>query len=73
MPQDERHAVTEDNSPPQAATLTLRVAEACVEDIGHAVARLAPIDLQRIGAQAGDVLKLTGNTIALGALFRRAG
>ena len=48
-----------------AAPLTLRVAEARVEDIGHAVARLAPADLQRIGAQAGDVLKITGGTVAV--------
>ncbi len=45
------------------ATLTLRVAEARVEDIGRAVARLAPADLLRLGAQAGDVLKITGGTI----------
>ncbi len=48
-----------------AVPLTLRVAEARVEDIGHAVARLAPADLQRIGAQAGDVLKITGGTVAV--------
>jgi transitional endoplasmic reticulum ATPase len=65
MPQDARHAVTENNSPPHTATLTLRVTEACVEDIGHAVARLAPADLQRIGVQVGDVLKITGNTTAV--------
>ncbi len=46
-------------------TLTLRVAEARVEDIGHAIARLAPADLRRIGARAGDVLKITGGTIAV--------
>ena len=49
-----------------AATLTVRVAEARVEDIGHAVARLAPGDLLRIGARAGDVLKITGGTIGFG-------
>ena len=49
-----------------AATLTLRVAEARVEDIGHAVARLAPADLQRLGARAGDVLKISGGTVAVG-------
>jgi transitional endoplasmic reticulum ATPase len=47
------------------ATLTLRVAEARVEDIGRAVARLAPADLLRLGAQAGDVLKITGGTIGV--------
>jgi transitional endoplasmic reticulum ATPase len=47
------------------SSVTLRVAEACVSDIGHAVARLAPADLERIGAAAGDVLKITGATIAV--------
>jgi len=47
------------------ATLALRVAEARVEDIGRAVARLAPADLLRLGARAGDVLKITGGTIGV--------
>jgi len=49
-----------------AATLKLRVAEARVEDIGRAVARLAPIDLQRMGARAGDVVKIAGSAVAVG-------
>jgi transitional endoplasmic reticulum ATPase len=48
-----------------AAAVTLRVAEARVEDIAHAVARLAPADLARMGAQDGDVLKITGRTVAV--------
>jgi transitional endoplasmic reticulum ATPase len=48
-----------------AATVTLRVAEARVEDIGHALARLAPTDLTRIGARVGDVLKITGGTVSV--------
>ena len=48
-----------------AAGLTLRVAEARIEDIGHAIARLAPADLTRIGARPGDVLKITGGTVAV--------
>jgi transitional endoplasmic reticulum ATPase len=48
-----------------AATLTFRVAEARVEDVGHAIARLAPSDLRRMGAQAGDVLKIAGGTIGV--------
>jgi transitional endoplasmic reticulum ATPase len=44
------------------ATITLRVAEARVEDVGRAIARLAPADMQRIGAKAGDVVKITGST-----------
>ena len=50
---------------PQAATVTLRVAEARVEDIGHAIARLASADLVRVGARPGDVLKITGRTVAV--------
>ncbi len=48
-----------------AAAVTLRVAEARVEDIGYAVARLAPADLVRIGAHPGDVVKITGGTVAV--------
>jgi len=48
-----------------AATVMLRVAEARVEDIGHAIARIAPADLLRMGARAGDVLKITGGTIGV--------
>ena len=48
-----------------SVSLTLRVAEARVEDVGHAVARLAPIDLQRLGAQPGDALKISGGAIGL--------
>src|ERR1700689_3295201 len=48
------------------ATLPLRVAEARVEDVGHAIARLAPLDLQRIGARTGDVFKITGATVGDG-------
>jgi len=48
------------------ATITLRVAEARVEDVGHAIARLAPGDLRCIGARAGDILKIFGGTMAVG-------
>jgi transitional endoplasmic reticulum ATPase len=51
--------------PSPAASLTLSVAEARVEDVGHAVARLAPADLKRMGARAGDVLRITGGTIGV--------
>ncbi|MGA9508780.1 MAG: AAA family ATPase [Candidatus Sulfotelmatobacter sp.] len=49
-----------------ATTLKLRVAEARVEDIGRAVARIAPIDLQRMGTRPGDVVKITGSATAVG-------
>jgi transitional endoplasmic reticulum ATPase len=48
------------------ATLRLRVAEARVEDIGRAVARLAPGDLRRMGARTGDVVKISGSATAVG-------
>jgi transitional endoplasmic reticulum ATPase len=60
-----RQAMTESSSS-ITATLTLRVAEARVEDVGHAIARLAAADLRRIGAHTGDVLKITGGTMAVG-------
>jgi transitional endoplasmic reticulum ATPase len=44
---------------------TFRVAEARVEDIGRAIARLAAGDLGRIGARPGDIVKITGRTIAV--------
>jgi transitional endoplasmic reticulum ATPase len=47
-------------------TLTLRVAEARVEDVGHAIARLAPADLRRMGGRVGDVLKITGGMVGVG-------
>jgi transitional endoplasmic reticulum ATPase len=47
-------------------TLTLRVAEARVEDVGQAIARLAPADLRRMGARVGDVLKITGGMVGVG-------
>jgi transitional endoplasmic reticulum ATPase len=57
--------MTELTSSSVSATLTLRVAEARVEDIGHAVARLAPADLVRMGGRVGDVVKISGGTIAV--------
>ena len=59
------HRASEQLPTALAAAVTLRVAEARVEDIGHAIARLAPADLVRIGARPGDVLKITGSTIAV--------
>jgi len=56
-------AMSEIPQSPVGSTLTLRVAEARVEDVGHAVARLAPADLLRIGVRPGDVLKITGGAV----------
>jgi transitional endoplasmic reticulum ATPase len=57
--------MTEPVASPVATTITLRVAEARVEDIGHAVARLAPADLDRLQARRGDILRITGRTVAV--------
>jgi transitional endoplasmic reticulum ATPase len=59
------HAVPENPPSSRTATLTLRVAEARVDDVGHAVARLAPADLHRLGVGVGDVLKITGGAVAV--------
>ena len=55
---------------PAGATVPLRVAEARVEDIGHAVARLAPGDLARIGARPGDIVKIAGRTMTVAQIGR---
>src|SRR5437899_10910776 len=56
----------QNSTPCSGAAVTLRVAEARVEDVGHAIARLAPADLLRTGAKPGDTLKITGGTVAVG-------
>src|SRR5246500_2359354 len=56
----------QNSTPCNGTTVTLRVSEARVEDVGHAIARLAPADLSRICARPGDVLKITGGTVAVG-------
>ena len=53
-------------SPSSTTTLMLRVAEARVEDVGHAIARLAAVDMGRLGAHPEDVLKITGATVGVG-------
>jgi transitional endoplasmic reticulum ATPase len=66
LEQDAVHAMKEADPSSVGAPITLRVAEARVEDVGHAIARLAPTDLVRIGARAGDILKITGATVCVG-------
>jgi len=58
--------VTEIANSSLTGTLLLRVAEARVEDVGHAIARLAPADLRRMGGRVGDVLKITGGMTGVG-------
>jgi transitional endoplasmic reticulum ATPase len=66
LEQDALHAMKEADPSSAGAPIALRVAEARVEDVGHAIARLAPTDLSRIGARAGDILKITGATVSVG-------
>jgi transitional endoplasmic reticulum ATPase len=51
--------------PTSVPTITLRVAEARVDDIAHAIARLSAADLARIGGHPGNTLKITGRTTAV--------
>src|SRR5438045_8693064 len=49
----------------RAPSITLRVAEARVEDLGHAIARLAPADLARLGARPGAIVKVSGRSVSV--------
>src|SRR5258706_10332041 len=60
-PSDDRDAPDSTQTAP-AVSIALRIAEARVEDTGHALARLAPGNLVRLGARPGDILKITGRT-----------
>jgi transitional endoplasmic reticulum ATPase len=57
--------LTEVSQSSPSPSLKLRVAEARIEDIGHGIARLALADMLRMSAESGDVLKITGGTIAV--------
>lgn len=41
--------------------LTLRVSEAYSKDVGRGIARLDPIDMERISAEVGDIVEIKGN------------
>src|ERR1700740_1803720 len=57
--------MTDMAQPSVPASIILRVAEARFEDVGHAIARLASADMLRMGAKAGDILKITGGTVGV--------
>ncbi len=42
------------------AVLTLRVAEAKPRDVGRGIARIDPRDLEKIGAEVGDIIQVEG-------------
>jgi transitional endoplasmic reticulum ATPase len=41
-------------------SLTLRVGEAKPKDVGRGIARIDPLDLERLGAHVGDVIQIEG-------------
>lgn len=45
--------------------LTLRVAEALPKDVGRGMARIDPENMEKIGAEVGDVIQLTGKKITV--------
>jgi transitional endoplasmic reticulum ATPase len=53
------------DAPSVAGTVALRVAEARVEDIAHAIARMSAADLDKVGVRAGDIVQITGRTSAV--------
>jgi len=53
------------DAPSIAGSVTLRVAEARVEDIAHAIARMSAADLGTVGVRAGDIVQITGRTSAV--------
>ena len=42
------------------ALMTLRVAEAKPRDVGRGISRIDPKDLDRLGAEVGDIIQLEG-------------
>ena len=46
------------------ASLTLKVAEARLQDVGRGFARLDPSDMARLSAPAGTIVQITGSKIA---------
>ncbi len=57
MPAKRRARIDRDNG---RKPLTLRVAEAHARDVGRAIARMDPRDLERLGAAIGDIVEIVG-------------
>lgn len=51
-------------------TITLRVTEASTQEAGRGLARLAPPDLERLGAAVGDVLAIVGRRTTVAKAMR---
>lgn len=54
---------------PQETTLKLRVTEAASRDVGRALVRLDPADLQRLGVRIGDIVRVTGEASTIGKVM----
>jgi transitional endoplasmic reticulum ATPase len=50
-------------------SLGLRVAEAPAKDVGRGLARLDPLDMERVGAAIGDVLEIAGQRTTVARLM----
>ena len=55
----------EEQATVDSKTLALRVAEALPKDAGRGVVRLDPLDLERLGADIGNVVEITGKETAV--------
>ncbi len=51
--------------PSETLAMTLRVAEAQVDDTGHAIARLSPAVFERLGLHPGAIVQISGRTAAV--------
>jgi transitional endoplasmic reticulum ATPase len=60
--------MTQPVTPAQAVTLMLRVAEARVDDTGHAIARVSAGDLVRLNVSPGAIAQIAGRTTAVARL-----
>jgi len=48
------------NNSTEVKTITLRVAEAQAKDVGRGIARLDPLDIERLGATISDIVEIRG-------------
>lgn len=51
------------------SAIQLRVTEAASRDVGRALVRLDPIDMQRLGARIGDIVRLSGDASTVGKVM----
>jgi len=45
----------------ETKTITLRVAEAQAKDVGRGIARLDPLEIERLGATISDIVEIRGD------------